>query len=260
MSSIRNSSLLVVAATLMFAGPVKAADIHVLATGALHAAFDVLGPAFEKDSGHRLLFAWGPSYGKSPEALPMRIKNGEEMDICFMIGAAMDDQIKQGNFLAETRADLAESRIGIAVKAGIPKPDVSTVDKLRAALLAAKSVAFSEGASGKYISETLFSNLGVAEQMKPKSVPVPGRELIGAVLERGDAELGMQQISELRAFPTIQYVGPLPEEVQKASLISAAIAKGAKERQAAESLIAFLKSPKAAELMVKTGLDPIKAR
>ena len=254
------ASLLVVLGGVMFVGSAKAADIHVLATGALNAAFKVLGPAFEKESGHHLVFAWGPSYGKSADALPMRIKNGEEMDVCFMVEAAMDEQIKQGNFIPESRADLAESRIGIAVKAGVPKPDIGTVDQLRAALLAAKSEAFSEGASGKYISETLFNQLGIAEQMKPKSVQVPGRELIGAVLERGEAELGMQQISELRAFPSIQFVGPLPAEVQKASVISAAIAKGAKERQPAEALIAFLKSPRAAELMLKTGLDPIKPR
>ena len=177
-----------------------------------------------------------------------------------MIGAALDDQIMQGKFLADSRTDLAESRIGVAVRAGLPKPDISTTDGLRKALLAANSVAFSEGASGTYIIGTLFPKLGVADGMRAKSVLIKGRELVGTAVERGDAELGLQQISELRAIPGIQYVGPLPEELQKVSVISAAVATGAKERKAAEALIAYLKTPSAAEEFAKTGLDPIKAQ
>jgi molybdate transport system substrate-binding protein len=131
------------------------------------------------------------------------------------------------------------------------------VDSLRNTLLAAKSVAFSEGASGTYITGTLFPKLAIAEQMKRKSVLIKGRELVGTAIERGDADLGLQQISELRAISGIQYVGPLPETVQKVSVISAAIGKDAKERKAAEELIVYLKTPAAAEKFVKSGLDPI---
>lgn len=257
---LRKAALLAFTGAALLGNAAHAADVHVLATGALHAAFEALGPGFEKATGNHLVISWGPSYGTSPDALPMRIKNGEAMDVCFMIGAALDGQIQQGNFIANTRTDIAESRVGVAVKAGVTKPDISTVDNLRKALLAAKTVAFSEGASGTYITGTLFTNLGVAEQMKPKSILIKGKELVGNALARGDAELGLQQISELRAISGIQYVGPLPKEIQKVSVISAAIGKGAKERQAAASLIAYLKTPAAAEKFEQTGLDPIQSK
>lgn len=254
------AALLALACTGLMPAAAQAADIHVLATGALSAAFRQLGPDFEKKSGHRLVVAWGPSYGASPDALPMRIKAGEAMDVCFMIKAAMADQIRQGKLVDATAVDLAESRVGVAVRAGLPKPDVATVDSLRATLLAAKSVAFSEGASGKYIVGTLFPKLGIAEAMKAKSVPIHGRELVGTAVERGDADLGLQQISELRAIPGIQYVGPLPEAVQQVSVISAAVGKDARERKAAEELLAYLGTPEAAATFVKTGLDPIRTK
>ena len=253
----RVAALLAFACTAALSNAAHAVDIHVLATGALRGAFTELGPAFEKKTGHHLVISWGPSYGASSDALPMRIKHAEAMDVCFMIKAALQDQVKQGNFIAGTSTDLAESRVGVAVRAGLPKPDISTVDSLRNALLAAKSVAFSEGASGTYITGTLFPKLAVAEQMKSRSVLIKGRELVGTAIERGDADLGLQQISELRAIPGIQYIGPLPETVQKVSVISAAIGKDAKERKAAEELIVYLKTPAAAEKFVKSGLDPI---
>ncbi|MFS2024515.1 substrate-binding domain-containing protein [Massilia sp. CT11-137] len=254
------TALLALGCSGLLSATAQAADIHVLATGALSAAFRQLGPDFEKKSGHHLVVAWGPSYGSSPDALPMRIQAGEAMDACFMIKAAMADQIKQGKLLPATAVDLAESRVGVAVRAGLPRPDIASVDGLRATLLAAKSVAFSEGASGKYIVGTLFPELGIADAMKAKSVPIHGRELVGTAIERGDADLGLQQISELRAIPGIQYVGPLPEAVQKVSVISAAIGKDARERKAAEAFLAYLKTPDAAATFVKTGLDPIGAK
>lgn len=258
--AISLSASLVALAAALAVMPAQAADIHVLATGALSAAFKKLAPAFEQKTGNHLLISWGPSYGTSPDALPSRIRNKEPMDLCFMIGAALDQQIKQGNFDASTRADLAESRIGVAVRAGLPVPDVSTVDQLRRALLNAKTVAFSEGASGTFISGTLFAKLGIAEQMKAKSVLIRGKELVGTAIERGQADLGLQQISELRAIPSIQYAGPLPDEVQNANVISAAIATDAREPAAARSLIAYLKTPEAKAIFESTGLDPVKSK
>jgi len=182
------------------------------------------------------------------------------MDVCFMIRPALEEQIRQGKFLPDTRVDLVGSRIGIAVEVGTPKPDVSTVEKLRGALLAAKSVAFSEGASGTYITETLFPKLGIADQMKAKSVQIKGKELVGTAIKRGDAELGLQQISELRAIQGIQYVGPLPQEVQKASVISAAVSTNAQEREGAAALISYLRTPTASAVFERTGLDPIEPK
>ncbi|WP_128597281.1 substrate-binding domain-containing protein [Paraburkholderia kirstenboschensis] len=237
---------------------VHAAGVHVLATGALSAAFKELGPGYERQTGNHLIISWGPSYGTSADALPMRISNGEAMDVCLMIRPALDEQIRQGRFFPDTRTDLVASRIGVAVQAGMPKPDVSTVEKLRSALLTAKSVAFSEGASGTYITGTLFPKLGIAYQMKATSVQIKGKELVGTAIERGYAELGLQQISELRAIQGIQYVGPLPEEVQKASVVSAAVSTTAQEREGAAALISYLKTPAASAVFEKTGLDPIE--
>ncbi|AQH05410.1 ABC transporter substrate-binding protein (plasmid) [Burkholderia sp. KK1] len=253
-TSVR-AAILVLACTAALSGPANAADIHVLATGALSVAFKQLVPAFERNTGNHLVIAWGPSYGSSPDALPMRIRNGEPMDACFMIGPALDEQIKQGVFVPESKADIAESAVGVAVRAGIPKPDVSTPEKLKQALLSARSVAFSEGASGTYITGTLFPKLGIAEQMKQKSVLIKGRELVGAALERGDADLGLQQISELKAFKDIQFVGPLPREVEKVSVISAAISKNAQEAEAAKAFIGYLQSKDAVSVFDSTGLE-----
>jgi len=257
--SIRASAIALVCAAALSV-TAHAADVHVLATGALSTAFKELIPAFERDTGNRLLISWGPSYGTSPDALPMRIKNGEPMDVCFMISAALDEQIKQGALISETKSDIAESAVGVAVRAGIPTPDVSTPAKLKETLLSAKSVAFSEGASGTYITEVLFPKLGIAEQMKPKSVLIRGRELVGAALQRGDADLGLQQISELKAFKDIQFVGPLPPEVQKVSVISAAVSRHAQQAEAAEAFIAFLKSRHAVAVFDRTGLQHPQVR
>uniref|UniRef100_UPI0038D0C84C substrate-binding domain-containing protein n=1 Tax=Burkholderia cepacia TaxID=292 RepID=UPI0038D0C84C len=232
-------------------------DIHVLATGALHGALGQLVPMFEKSSGHRLEIAWGPSYGTSPEALPMRLRNGEKVDICFMIKPALQQEVDAGRFDRATLSDIAASGIGVAVRKGIAVPDVSTDDALRRALLSAKSVAFSEGASGTYIVGTLFTRLGIAEQMKSKSVLIRGKELVGTALARGDADLGLQQISELKVTPGIDFAGPLPADVQKTSVISSAIAANAQAVEASRAFAAFLKTAPAVDVLRKTGLDPL---
>ncbi len=237
----------------------QAADIHVLATGALSAAFKTIAPAFEKSTGNRLIVSWGPSYGTSSDDLPVRIRNHEPMDVCFMIGAALDEQIHQGRFVESTRTDVAISRVGIAVRAGLPKPDIRSVDAVRSALLNARSVAFSEGASGNYVTGTLFPKLGITDAMQGKIVQIKGKELVGVALERGEADMGLQQISELRAIDGIQYVGPLPEPLQRASVISAAVARDAAEPDAARALIRYLQTPGARSILEEAGLDPVEA-
>ncbi|AOJ00051.1 substrate-binding domain-containing protein [Burkholderia sp. LA-2-3-30-S1-D2] len=244
--------------TLCAASPgAHAEDIHVLATGALHGAFGQLVPMFEKSSGHRLEIAWGPSYGKSAEALPMRLRNGEKVDICFMIKPALEQEVDAGRFDRATLSDIAATGIGVAVRKGLAVPDISTDDALRRALLSAKSVAFSEGASGTYIVGTLFNRLGIAEQMKSKSVLIRGKELVGTALARGDADLGLQQISELKVTPGIDFAGPLPADVQKTSVISSAIAANAQAADASRAFAAFLKTAPAVAVLQKTGLDPL---
>lgn len=244
--------------SLCSALPAHAADIHVLATGALSAAFSKIVPAFEKSTGNKVVIAWGPSYGNSPDDLPVRIRNREPMDVCFMIGAALDDEMRQGYFVPQTRAEVAISRIGVAIRAGLPRPDIGTVAAVRSTLLHAQSVAFSEGASGKYVTETLFARLDVTDAMKGKTVQIKGKELVGTALKRGEADLGIQQISELRAIDGIQYLGPLPDSLQKVSVIAAAVARNAAQPDAARALIRYLQTPDAVAILEAAGLDPAK--
>lgn len=246
-------------AAILLSGAVQAADIHVIATGALKGAFTRLVPAFEQASGHKLLIAWGPSYGSSPDAIPTRLKNKEPVDVLIMVGAALDQRLGDRKFIAASRADLAQSGIGVGVRKGAPRPDIGSAAALKQALLSAKSIGYSEGASGTYIAGTLLKKLGVSEQVAPKVRVVHGKELVGEVIARGEIELGLQQISELLVVPGVDYVGPLPAELQKMSLISAVIAADAPQMAAAKELMVFLASPAASALFAQSGLAPAKA-
>lgn len=166
--------------------------------------------------------------------------------------------IKGGKVIADSRVDLARSSIGVAVRAGAPKPDISSVDALRRTLLEAKSIAYSDSASGVYISTELFKRLGIADQVAGKSRMIPA-EPVGAVVARGEAEIGFQQVSELKPIAGIDLVGPLPPELQKITIFSAGIVVGAREPDAARALIAFLASPAAAAAIKESGMEPMSS-
>jgi molybdate transport system substrate-binding protein len=176
-----------------------------------------------------------------------------------MAGPALDELIKQGKVVAGSRVDLARSIIGMAVRAGAPKPDISSVDALKRTLLQAKSIAYSASASGTYLSTELFPRLGIADQIKGKSKRIES-ERVGDVVARGDAEIGFQQVSELLPIRGIDYVGPLPPEVQQVTVFSAGVAAGAKEPDAGRALIKFLASPVAAPAIRKSGLEPVTSQ
>jgi molybdate transport system substrate-binding protein len=194
--------------------------------------------------------------GNTPDAVPMRLQRGEPIDVVIMVGYALSDLIKGGKVIANSRVDLARSSIGVAVRAGAPKPDISSVDALRRALLEAKSIAYSDSASGVYVSTELFKRLGIADQVAGKSRMIPA-EPVGAVVARGEAEIGFQQVSELKPIAGIDLVGPLPPELQKVTIFSAGIVVGAREPEAARALIAFLASPAAAGAIKASGMEPM---
>jgi molybdate transport system substrate-binding protein len=158
--------------------------------------------------------ARGASMGTAPDSIPSRLARGEQFDVVILADSALDQLIAQGKVQAGSRVDLARSMIGMSVRKGTPPPDISTVDALRQTLLNAKSVAYSASASGTYLSTELFQRLGVAEQMKGKATKIYS-ERVGAVVLRGDAEIGFQQVSELLPFKELQFVGALPDEVQQ---------------------------------------------
>ena len=194
--------------------------------------------------------------GGGPDAIPMRLRRGEPVDALIMVGYALGDLIKQGKVVADSRVDLARSKIGMAVRAGAPKPDISSVEAFRRALIAARSIAYSDSASGIYVSTELFQRLGIADAVLPKSKEIKS-ERVGNVVARGEAEIGFQQISELLSVQGIEFVGPLPPELQKITVFSAGIAVAAKDPGAAKALLEFLASPAAIPAIKKSGLEPI---
>ena len=239
------------------AAPAK--ELRVITSGGFSAAYDQLVPLYEQATGVRVVTARGASMGTAQDAIPVRLARGERFDIVILAGDALDALIAQGAVARGSRVDFARSTIGASVKKGTPKPDISTVAGLRQALLNAKSVAYSASASGTYFSTELVQKLGIAEQVLPKSKRILS-ERVGTVVARGDAELGLQQVSELVPIPGIDYIGPLPDEVQQATFFSAGIVTGAKEPEAARALIKFFTSAKAAPVIAKTGLEPVGSK
>jgi len=240
------------------AGSASAAEIRVMISGGLTAAYRALVPEFERTTGHTVITAYGPSMGTTVNAIPVRLERGEPADVLIMVGTALGDLIKQGKVVADSRVDLVKSPIGIAVKAGAPKPDIASAEAIKHALLDAKSIAYSDSASGVYVSTVLFARLGIAEQMKDKARKIPA-EPVGGVVARGDAEIGFQQISELKPVAGIDIVGPLPPELQQITVFSAGIATVSQQPEAGKALIQFLASPAATRAIVDSGLEPIAA-
>ena len=212
-ATLRTLALGVVSAVLL-TGAASAAEVRVMISGGLTAAYNALVPEFEKTTGHEVLTAYGPSMGTTVNAIPVRLERGEPADVLIMVGYALGDLVKQGKVVADSRVDLVKSPIGIAVKSGAPKPDISSADAVKRALLAAKTIAYSDSASGVYVSTEMFARLGIADEMKDKARKIPATP-VGEIVAHGDAEIGFQQISELKPVAGIDIVGPLPDDLQK---------------------------------------------
>jgi molybdate transport system substrate-binding protein len=245
-----------VLAAVVFARPTAAADIHVVSSGGFAEALRELAPQFERATGHKLVLEWGPSMGVTNDAIPVRFERGEAMDVVVMVGSALGELVKSGRVVANSQVDLARSPIGVVVRKGARKPDIGSVEALRRVLLEAKSIAYSDSASGVYVSTELFRRLGIAEQVRAKARMIPA-EPVAQVVARGEAELGFQQVSEILPVPGAELVGPLPAELQKITIFSAGVVAGSKVAQEAKALIAFLASSDAASVIARSGLEPI---
>ena len=251
------------AAALLIGQAASAADVHVMISAGFYGVYSELGPAFERASGHRLITTRGPSMGDSPETIPTRLARGEAADVVIMDGGAADELGKRGLVRADSKIELARSLIGMVVRAGATKPDIGSVEALRSTLLATKSIAYSDSGSGTYLSTTLFPKLGVADQVAGKSRKVrgpPSGEPVAAVVARGEAEIGFQQVSELIHVPGIAFVGTLPAEVQPMIFFAGATTTTAQQPEAAGALMRFLASPEAAPVISKAGLMPLSER
>jgi molybdate transport system substrate-binding protein len=261
-SLVRWLSMMGVAAVSM-GGPASAADVRVMISAGFYHVYSELGPAFERASGHHLITTRGPSMGDSPESIPTRLARGEAADVVILDGGAADELGKRGLVRADSKIELARSLIGMVVLSGAAKPDIGSVEALRNTLLAAKSIAYSDSGSGTYLSTTLFPKLGIADQIAARSRKVrgpPSGEPVAAVVARGEAEIGFQQVSELINVPGTSFVGPLPAEVQPIFSFAGALASTVQQPEAASALIRFLASSEAAPVISKAGLLPLPAR
>jgi molybdate transport system substrate-binding protein len=241
----------------------SAADVRVMISSGFHGAYSELGPAFERATGNHLITTRGPSMGDSPEAIPARLSRGESADVVILDGGAADELGKRGLVQADSKIELARSLIGMVVREGAEKPDISSVAAFRNTLLSAKSIAYSDSGSGTYLSTNLFQKLGVADQIAAKSRKVrgpPSGEPVAAVVARGEAEIGFQQVAELIHVPGISFAGALPAEVQPMFSFAGVLTRTAQEAEAARALLAFLASRAAAPAITKAGLMPLSDR
>jgi len=186
---------------------------------------------------------------------PVAAQSAAPLDLVIVGGSDIDAFIQQGKIVPGSRTDLMKSGIGVAVRAGSPKPDIGSSEALKKTLLAAKSIGYSTGPSGLHMV-SLFERMGIADQIKPKLKQVPSGVQVDSIIVNGEAEIGFQQISELLHSPGLDYIGPLPSEVQKITVYSAGIHSGAKQPDAAKALVKSLATPTAAVVIKKYGMEP----
>jgi molybdate transport system substrate-binding protein len=228
-----------------------AAEIKVLSSIATREAYNELLPEFERASGQKVTTTWS---GTTDIMERMAAASGEVFDLVIISTTELEELIKQGKIVGGSRADLAKSGIGVAVKAGAPKPDISSADALKRALLAAKSVGYTSGPSGVYMGN-LIERMGIAAEVKAKFRSVPSGGTIGTIVAAGDCEIGFQQVSELVHIPGTDYVGPLPTDIQRITFFSSGVQSGAANATGAKALQQFLTTPAAAAVMRKHGLE-----
>jgi len=243
---------LVAAATcglLLLSNGAQAADVKVLASGAVKEAALELFPQFEKASGHKVAVTWAGTVD-----IKKKVAAGEAFDLVIVAAPELDTFIKDGKITAGSKVDIVRSSVGVAVKPGTPKPDLSSGDSLKKALLAAKSVGYSTGPSGVYMQQ-LFEKMGIADQIKVKAKQTGPGTPVATVIRSGEAEIGFQQVSELIHEAGIDFLGPIPADVQKITVFSSGVFTGAKAPTEARLLQKHLTAPAAAPVIKKHGLE-----
>ncbi|HEY6258286.1 MAG TPA: molybdate ABC transporter substrate-binding protein [Xanthobacteraceae bacterium] len=233
------------------AGTADAAEIKALVSNALKSTMEEAAPQFEKASGNKLVITFGAA-----AELKASIEKGAAVDVAILTTATTDDLIKGGKLIAAGRADIARSGAGVAVRKGAPKPDISTTEAFKHALIDAKSIGFvGAGATAPYI-RSLFDRLGIADQVQSKLKVLPATNPAANAVANGEAELGITQISEILPYAGAELVGPLPPEIQLYTVYPAAVATDTKESAAANALIKFLTAPAAIAVLKAKGLSP----
>ena len=245
-----NWSSLMVAAVALLSGAAGAAEIKVLSTQATEQSYRELVPQFEKAPGHKVTTIFTGTLDADK-----RVAANEQHDLLIMSQSSIDAHVKGGKVVQGSRVDLARSGVAVGVKAGAMKPDISSVDALKRTIMGAKSIGYSTGPSGNYII-TLFERLGVLDQVKPKMKQTATGVFVGSIIASGEVEIGFQQVSELSQYEGVDYVGPLPAEVQNYTTFSSGILSNAKAAEAARALVRYITSPQAGAVYRKRGMEP----
>lgn len=233
-----------------------AQEVTVMISGGFKAALEKLAPRYEAQSGDRIVLISGPSMGKTPQAIPNRLARGESADVVIMVGDALDALAHDRMVKDGSRVELADSPIGMVVKAGSPVPDIGTDTALRQTLLQASTVAYSDSASGRYVQSQLFKTLGINEQMEGKAHRVE-RIPVASEVAKGKYSIGFQQVSELLPVPGVTFVGKLPDNLQYITRFAGAVTARAAHPTEGKALLDFLSSAKARETISATGMIPV---
>jgi len=248
---MRFLTLAAAAAIAALSTAAQSADIKIICSNGFHAVMQELGPQFERATGHKLVVSYGLA-----AVLGKQIEGGESFDLTILAPPQIDALLKQGKIAADSRTVLARSGMGVMVRSGAPKPDISTVDAFKRALVNAKSIAFPpQGQSGIYLVG-LIERLGLTEALRTKMMPIANGPMTGETVARGEAELGITPIGELLAVKGVALVGPLPAEVQNYIVQTAGVSAAAAQGAAARDFLKFLMAPANTHVIVEKGMEP----
>jgi molybdate transport system substrate-binding protein len=231
----------------------QAPAVRVLASNGVQGALNDVIPQCERAVGHSLAVEFGTTATLKP-----RIESGEAFDFTVLTSEAIDALIKEGKLAADSRANVARVGIGIGIRAGAAKPDVSTTEALKKALLNAKSITYAAAGASKPPTDKMLDRMGIAEALKSKTLLLPGAEETTAAVRGGKAELLITLISEIKSAKGLELAGPLPEEFQTYIVFAAGVSPNAKNAEAAKAAVKFLTGPKAAEAYKAKGMEPVK--
>lgn len=243
-----------IASLLAYTGP-SMAQLRVMISGGFSGAYKQVLPEFEKAQGVTVTTLSGASQGSGPLTIASQLRNGASVDVVILSREGLTELMKEGRIIAGTDADLATVPIGAAVKAGMPKPDVSTVEAFKQSLLKAKVVAIPASTSGIFLRDKVFPQLGIADKINVK-VTERGSQA-AAMAASGEADIVVQPISELVSVPGLAYAGRIPNELQLIQVFASAVVKGSSQVEMGRKLIGFLASDRAKAAMEKNGMDPV---
>lgn len=249
-STIAAAALAALIGAAVAATAASAAEIALLSSTAMREVLEELVPAFERASGHKVTITF-----QSGVNVSAKLREGAVADLVITAGPALDELAREGKVVAGSRVDFVRAKVGVAVRAGAPKPDIATPEAFKSAMLAAKSIGYSKGPSGIHL-ESVLRRIGIFDQVKGKLLQPELGVRVGTMVARGDAEIGVQQINELLPIPGIDFVGPLPGDLQTALVYATGLPATARQQEPAKALMKFLTSEAALPVFKKLGMEP----